>query len=485
MKRKKTIKSSGFDRREFVKISSAMSAIPFVGAGPFFLQSLINESEIKENIKIPMKTKEKKLTKAYADLIQFPFLNALFGRRARRFGLGMKLPSGPLAFKSSKEPLPLSETEQMLLVAAATGVSGWNFGVPFGPNTPDSHAEFTVRFTGRTTPTAAGIGTPALFFTDDFGCYSTLTRDIQPGKLLEFEHAEDSLKHIISVCRDNTVRIQDNRLDLPSSPPHILPPNLWWANKPGSTLFFPMADAAEICLGIMALMLRHGVMVEDHETGKPAGNLEPFVKSGLLNPQKRLPIAELLSDVHQCACLETAFMGHNIVLMLQAIGLGGLYFNGMDDLSIQGAYSKSGVNGLGFRFVEDERWLTPNPVGLDGVYEALCPPFYPDMHAAVKVFVDRKFGKNGAYNPDSPGPWKESEKIKKSVKPYSNDFVDCLSEVSQYMYDKFGKFPGIRSTVVLPGYVQAHHIDIDFYDKYYKEGAYLQSHGDHLEHWHK
>jgi hypothetical protein len=481
MKKGKTKISSGIDRREFVKISAAMTSFPFLGAGPF---SLMNDTDIRMKTINPMKPQHHNLSKAYRDLIQFPFLHALFGRRARRFGLGMELPSGPLAFKSSKDPMPLSETEQMLLIAAGTGVSGWNFGVPFGPSTPQSHAEFTVRYTGRTAPTAAGIGTPTLFFTDDFGCYTTNTRDVKPDKFHEFDQAEDSLQHMISVCQENTIRLQDERLDLPSAPPHILPPNLWWANKPGSTLFFPMGDSAEVCLGLMALMVRHGVMVVDQDTGKPAGNLAPFVKSGLLNPAKRLPIAELISDVHQCVCLETAFMGHNIVLMLQALGLGGLYFNGMDDLSIQGAYSDDGIKGLGFRFVEDERWLTPNPVGLDGVFEALCPPYFPDMHAAVKVFVGRKFGENGAYNPDLPGPWKDSKKIKKSVKPYSSDFVDCLAEVAQYMYEKSGKFPGIRSTIVLPGFVQAHHIDTDFYDKYYNQGAYLKTHADHFENWH-
>ncbi len=417
-------------------------------------------------------------------LLQFPLIHALFGRRARRFGWGMELPSGPLAFKSAKEPLPLTEFEQNILVAAATGVTGWSFGVPFGPRTPESHAEFTVRFTGRPAPTAAGIGTPALFFTDDNGCYCTRTRDVRSTAMRELDGSESGFERALAVCREHTLRVRDGRLDLPSVPPHILPPNLWWANKPGSTLFMPVADASEECLGIMGLMLRHGVMVVDHETGEPAGNLEPFVRSGLLVPEKRLPLAELLSDVHECVCLECAFMGHNIVLMLQALGLGGLYFNGADMLSILGANARDGINGLGFRFVEDERWVVPNPVGLPGVYEALCPPNYPDMHAAVKVFVERKFGPDGAYAQDAPGPWRDESGVRRTVEPYTQEFVDCMSEVAQYIYDKYGKFPGIRSTIALPGLVQAHHLDTDFYDKHYKAGAYLHTHAEHQERWH-
>lgn len=415
---------------------------------------------------------------------EFPLVRALLGRRARRFGLGMEIPTGPLAHRSRKEPLPLTERERTLLVAAATGVSGWSFGVPYTPRRPDAHAEFTLRFTGRTAPTAAGLGTPALFFTDDEGCYCTRTRDLRPDRLQAPSDDEDPFEHVAAACRDSTVRVKEGRLDLPSSPPHVLPPNLWWANRPGSTLFMPVGDASEEFLGILALMLRHGVMVVDEQTGEPAGHLEPFVRSGLLQREKRLPLSELLADVNDSICLELAFMGHNVVLMQQALGLGGLYFNGMDGLSALGAYASDGVAGLGFRFVEDERWVTPNPVGLDGVYEALCPPYYPDMHAAVEAFVERKFGPGGAYDPNAEGPWRESARVKRTVAAYDGDFVDCLSEVARYVYGKFGKFPGTRSTIMLPGFVQAHHLDTDFYDRHYGEGAYLETHANHMREWH-
>jgi hypothetical protein len=70
------------------------------------------------------------------DLSEFPLLDAIAGRRARRFGLGMTLPSGPLAYTSEADPFPLSELEQSILAAAGTGVTGWSFGVPFGPDRP-------------------------------------------------------------------------------------------------------------------------------------------------------------------------------------------------------------------------------------------------------------------------------------------------------------------------------------------------------------
>jgi hypothetical protein len=422
------------------------------------------------------------------DLLQrlnsFSLMEAIFGRRARRFGMGMEIPSGPLSYKSRQDPVPLTELEKYILVAAATGVTGWNFGVPFGPNNPDAHASFTVRFTGRTAPTPAGIGAPVLFFTDDDGCYVTRTRDVKPDRIREFENSADDLNKVIAVCREHTTRFKEDRLDLPAEPPHMYPPNLWMANKPGSTLFMPVSDASEQFIGFMALLASNGVMLIDHETGKPAGNLAPFVRSGLLNEAKQISIAEVQADVHEACSQETAFMGHNIVLTMQALGLGGLFFSGADRWSVLGARADQGVKGLGFRVVRDERWQFPNPVGLDGIYEALCPPYYPDMHAAVEAFAERKFGPDGAYNPEQPGPWKDSAGVKGSVTPYSRDFIDCLGEMAQYIYDKYGKFPGTITTIMLPGYVQTVHIDTEYYDKYYKPGAYLPSHAEHMKIWH-
>ena len=417
-------------------------------------------------------------------LNSFPLMEAIFGRRSRRFGLGMEIPSGPLSFKSRKEPVPLTELEKYTLVAAATGVTGWNFGVPFGPNNPDAHADFTVRFTGRTTPTPAGIGTPALFFTDDQGCYVTRTRDVQPGRMRELENREDDIQRIIAVCQEHTIRYKEDRLDLPAQPPHMLPPNLWMVNKPGTTIFMPVSDASEQFIAIMALAASNGAMLVDHETGQPAGNLAPFVRSGLLNEAKQLTLAEMQANVYEACCQETAFMSHNIVLAMQAMGLGGLFFAGIDRWSVLGARADQGIKGLGFRFVRDERWHFPNPVGLDGIYEALCPPYYPDMHAAVEAFAERKFGRDGAYNPELPGPWKDSAEVKGSVTPYSRDFIDCLGEMAQYVYDKYGKFPGTLTTIMLPGYVQTVHIDTEYYDTHFKPGAYLHSHAEHMKVWH-
>jgi hypothetical protein len=427
-----------------------------------------------------MKSKSKPLK----ELFQFPLLEAMFGRRARRFGLGMEIPSGPLKFTSRHAPQPLSELEQAVLIAAATGVSGWSFGIPFGPGSPDQHAHYTQRFTGRTAPTAGGFGTPVLIYTDDNGTYITNTRNVRPSRIRELNNIKDDAERIIAICREHTTKLSDCRLDLPPAPPHTLDPNVWMANTPGSTLFMPVGDASEQFLGLLSMLVGNSVTILDDEANKPAGNLEPFIRSGLLNEKKQFPLSVIMQSMYEANCLELAFMGHNIVLTMQAMGLGGLYYNGLNRWSVLGAFADHGIQGLGFRFVHDERWTLPNPIGLDGIYEALCPPYYSDMREAVQEFIKRKFGPDGTYDPKTGGPWKNSEEVKGSVTPYSDEFVDCLGEIAQYVYDKHGKFPGTFTTIVLPGYVQAQHIDMEYYDTYYQSDAYLENHANHMEVWH-
>jgi hypothetical protein len=33
-------------------------------------------------------------------------------------------------------------------------------------------------------------------------------------------------------------------------------------------------------------------------------------------------------------------------------------------------------------------------------------------------------------------------------------------------------------------YLQAHHLDLEFYDHHFGPGAYLQTHADHMSRWH-
>lgn len=217
-------------------------------------------------------------SEALADAWNFPLFEALFGRRARRFAMGAEIPDGPLQYRSEEAPLALSEVEQSLLVAAAVGISGWHFGVPHTIADPGL-CTYAARFTGRPTPTAAGIGTAELFYADDDGVYFVSTRDAEPGSLGQGNTIED-LTELLAVSRDYTTKLQDERLSVPREQPHVSPHNHWSATVEGSTLFVPVADVAQQLLGFLGPWAELGMALYDDQADRFAGDLEPYFDSG-------------------------------------------------------------------------------------------------------------------------------------------------------------------------------------------------------------
>ena len=68
------------------------------------------------------------------EALSFPLFEAIYGRRSRRFGLGMEIKEGPNQFTSPHPPEPLTELEEALLLSAGTGVTGFNLADM--PHTP-------------------------------------------------------------------------------------------------------------------------------------------------------------------------------------------------------------------------------------------------------------------------------------------------------------------------------------------------------------
>jgi hypothetical protein len=91
------------------------------------------------------------------------------------------------------------------------------------------------------------------------------------------------------------------------------------------------------------------------------------------------------------------------VLLLQAMGLGGWMFDGIDRFSMLGASGNPDIPGLGFRYDQDERWSTPNPTGREGVFEAYCPPHHQDMAAAWRPLPSASSARAGP-STSSPAP---------------------------------------------------------------------------------
>jgi hypothetical protein len=169
--------------------------------------------------------------------------------------------------------------------------------------------------------------------------------------------------------------------------------------------------------------------------------------------------------------------------MLQAMGLGGWMYDGINPFSVLGASGDPAVPGLGFRFDMIPGKPLPHVTGLPGVFEGHCQPHYATMRDAVEAVVARKFGPGGPFNADTAGPYKKTEMVRTSAVPIGPEFVDCVSLMAQYIQDTFGRFPATVPAIHLLMYLQAHKLDAGFYDTHFGPGAYLQTHADHDRNW--
>ncbi|MBI2321410.1 MAG: hypothetical protein HYU88_04795 [Chloroflexi bacterium] len=297
-----------------------------------------------------------------AELARFPLLKALFGRRSRRFGLGMRIPSGPLAYASQQAPLPLSNLERTLLVLSGAGISGWTFGIEHTASAaPEGGCNYPIRLTGRTYPSRAGVLSSELVVTDDAGSFITQLRDVDPQRLRELHDAAD-LPTLMARAERHLVRLTAGRVAVPAAAPHVSSHNFWNANQPGTTLFMPVVDLTQPWLNTLFIRMGEGLAPYDTFRERLCGDLEPFIRQGVLDERRRLPLLDFEQSILAGGAMEIAITCHNIALLLQAMGLGGWTFTGINPLSLMGAFAEQGVPGLGFRFLRDSRWTQPNPV---------------------------------------------------------------------------------------------------------------------------
>lgn len=399
--------------------------------------------------------------------------------------MGAEIPAGRFKYKSGREPLPLSDLEKMLVVMAAGGNTGWHYMIMHNGRYAPYLPNYSGAAGGRTFPSAAGFHTSELFFTDDEGVYMLQTRDAPdlrpapdaPGTDI------DAIDAMLDAHRARLLKLAEGRMNLPVDGPHLEGHNKWVVNRPGSLLVIPIADIAQHNIANLCYYLQNGSCVYDDVNGRHIEGLAKFRR--LYDPGNLLPLSFVERSSLIEAAAELSASCYAGVLALQAMGLGGWMFDGINPDSVLGTSGDPAVPGLGFRYDTVEGWTGPNATGVPGVFEAFCPPHYASMREAVEAFVRRKYGPGGAFNTATPGPWKDSPAVRGDAQVHDAEFVECITLQAQYIFDRFRKFPGTVPTVLAYIYLQAHHLDLELYDRFFTPGAYLESHARHLELWHE
>ncbi len=422
-----------------------------------------------------------KFPSGYHELQDFGLIEAVLGRRSRRFFMGAKIPDGFFAYESKHDPFPLSELEKTLVVSACGSNTGWHNMIYRAERYAPYLSNYGGAAGGRTFPSAAGFHTSMTFFTDDEGVYVLDDRDApafgerRPDGSLELEV-------ILDETRKRIRKLKNSRLDLPAQVPYTEAHNTWVANRAGTLLVMPVGDVAQHALLAVCYLLQNGIVITDDINKRSLPGIERF--GGIVDVKNAFPLSLVEQMCMNEVTVELACGCYAGALMLQAMGLGDWMFDGLDPFTVLGASGDPEISGLGFRYDVDDRWPYANPTGLQGVMEGFCPPHYPDMRSAVEAVARRKYGPGGPFNRDTPGPWNASSEVRSSAMVHSEEFKECVALQAQYIYDTFGKFPGTVPSTSVVMYLQAHHLDLEFYDRFYKPGAYLETHATHMDKWH-
>ena len=415
-------------------------------------------------------------SRGFQDVAAFPLIEAIQGRRSRRFAKGATIPSGPLAFTSSHAPQPLESSEQMLLISTLAGNTGWANLFAHHPGYGGKLPNYTAAAGGRSFPSSAGFNTSEFFFTDDTGVYFLPTRDMTP----DLSAGAVDIRAWLDAHRARIVKLADGRLNIPAEMPHMEGHNTWCANVRGSTLVIPVADLAQHVILLLLYLVQNGTGIYDNVNGRQVPGLDRYTH------RLNLDVAYPMSFVEQIAITDVSVeMGTSCyagALMLQALGLGGWMYTGINPFTVLGASGDPTVPGLGFRFEMINGNPLPHFTGLPGIFEAHVPPHHTDMRSAVESVVRRKFGSGGPFDRRCSGPYHKNDSVRSSAADIDAEAIEITTIMAEYVYSTFGRFPATVPAVFLNTYLQAHRLDTEFYDTHFMPGAYLRTHAEREGH---
>jgi hypothetical protein len=421
------------------------------------------------------------------------FFHLLSTLRTRRVGKGYRLepgrdevhpvtgrtlsgPSGPLAFVSCQNPEPLSELETALLCWAALGPNG----IVAGDIGVSHDLGVLMSYAGRTIPAAANDHAVDLIFSNDSGTF-LYRPSLKRTKPVEIETEED-LEKVLTWFREGCIRLTERRIDFdwaiePGRPMGVWQYNL---NRPGSTLFIPVANLGKGMVNLYFSVMAHmRWLITDEETEEPCG-LEEWAKPGFLE----VPITQRMYEETMLHMLDyqVGALIQNLRLACEALGLGLWPFGGFCEEIVMGGFRPL-AKGLRFRYrmIKGKRNYIGIPKLLEG--HGLPAPWFDGPGALLsRVLEERKQAMETA-----PYPYglQRVQAIKDRLSlGYPKWVIEATHKLLEYRNGRYGRFPVYFSCFHANIMAQAHHIDEAFYKEYLHPGYLTPQHKTHEEVWH-
>jgi hypothetical protein len=105
------------------------------------------------------------------------------------------------------------------------------------------------------------------------------------------------------------------------------------------------------------------------------------------------------------------------------------------------------------------------------------------MDAAVDHVLDLRYGASGIWTePGRTLPWRAD--LRPDVPRPGAEAIACTKAWCRYVWNAYGRFPATIDPMLMTVWYQAHHLDVDFYDRHYRREAVPDHVRTHMAEWH-
>ena len=463
--------------------------------------------------------------KGLRELFTYPLMAAILDRRTRRVARGTSIVSGPISYTSPNKPAPLTPLEEAVLIVS-TGLTGKVTMHDVPARNQDGSDRFSAPLINILTRSASSIDNAhavSFFLINDEGTWlikHSRNRDALavlsklPPSWEEWEEADwlaaaGTLKH----------RLYKERLDFPRHWPYYFIWNRQISNVPGTTILLPIVDLTRQMINVIISLLseedgQRPLFVDDWQRFRPRTLLDwgawfaslvgivPNISYQIIGGARRAR-GNWLNNEYPAPLgfagtlrtdYETFFQLQNLMLIGQAMGLGGWLHAAVGSPYVFERDPAKGKFGIEFRMQKPKRWrrwpplptTLDNPIGIDGLLESLTPPYVKSMDAAVDQVIEEKYGPAGTYGDRDifNRAYKKREYgdafLTMANQRPKSDVVEYTKEICNYIYNTYGRFPAHSNAFHLPGvWLQFSHLELEFYDKYFDAELYSRQAAHH------
>jgi len=91
---------------------------------------------------------------------------------------------------------------------------------------------------------------------------------------------------------------------------------------------------------------------------------------------------------------------------------------------------------------------------------------------------------DGNYSDGGPAPFRQPQVLQDEVPVSSDEVVQMTKDICRYIYATYGRFPAQLDAMNMCMWLQAHHLETDYYDRFMQPGAYHDAIANHMQVWH-